>query len=999
LEVDPENRDILNDIFRETHSVKGASEYVGLEKIATLSHHLENLLEILRQGKISVTHSIIDLLISARDRMVRLTDELDRFNAEKTEIEDILKLIRGYSGEDQLPEEKTENSTSVNDTEPEAINFDDLEQEVEKKIEDENPNSDEIYEEDYDSELFGIYLQQLEEIISYIQTQILQLPDADNSEEILDDVVKKIESLRSSANYMGYESLVNIYKKWIDEIRDVQEGISLGESVSFHFMKDFTDKIVSRFPKLTETFSEKTKERPKVHDNISEDTQAVQETIIEADSTENNEDLDFDDVIQNELDFFDEEPEEREPAAAQEKDETDLKLDDETDLKLDDETDLKLDQEFDQEAFSTSDEERETEVSEETGTVSSEPQSESSEIKQQIEPGQDTDSTFDEGSIKAGKRGISKKDEDIEVIDLSEMELLIDDQKLYDKLDKAFDSTAEGLMDPVSVKLDEELFSPVDVTPVDPPPDKSFSEPSVQNLDKSGESVEASFFETQTDQPVSENPEILETEAEITPGSTSSEIPMEKTETEEASEPPEKIIEHRQKSVFGERLVKQTLRVDAKKIDSLMNQVGELVVSRAWFSQLFNEMRDFQQYLKESMSLDKKEMKQVRGLTFRLSEATVNLGRVANELQEGIMKVRMLPISNLFNRYPRLIRDLTRETSKKVELKIKGEDTELDKMIIEQISDPMVHILRNAVDHGIEPTDERIAKGKPETGNIILEAYHESNHVVIEIKDDGKGINPETIKETALQNGFISREEVDQMTPKEIISLIMKPGFSTAGKVTHTSGRGVGMDVVKKNVEKLNGTLEIDSRLGKETQFRIKIPLTLAIIAALMVRVGKDLFTVPLANVEETIRIFYEDITTIEGVEVIYLRNTTLPLIRLSEIFGISSMEKDHQKAFVVVVSTGMRKVGLVVDSLIGQEEVVIKPLVDYLQENSGFSGATILGDGSISLILDVYELVNLTIGNRLRQLGLGTFQGSTSQLGDSEKHSIKKKLSTSTIH
>ncbi len=943
LEVDPENRDILNDIFRETHSVKGAAEYVGLEKIATLSHHLENLLEILRQGKISVTHNIIDLLISARDRMVRLTDELDRFNKEKTEIEDILKLIHGYSGEDQLPEEKAENSTSVDDTEPEAINLDDLEQEIDEKIENENSNSDEIYEEDYDSELFGIYLQQLEEIISYIQTQALQLPDADNSEEILDDIVKKIESLRSSANYMGYESLVNIYKKWIDEIRDVQEGISLGESVSFHFMKDFTDKIVSRFPKLKETFSEKTKERPKVHDHISEDTQALQETIIEADSTENDEDLDFDDVIQNELDFFDDEPEEREPAATQEKDDINLTLDD--------------------------------------------------------EQKQDTDSTFDEGSIQSEKQGISKKDEDIEVIDLSEMELLIDDQKLYDKLDKAFDSTAEGLMDPVSVKLDEELFSPVDVTHVDPLPDKSFSEPSVQNLDKSGESVEASFFETQTDQPVSENPEILETEAEITPGSTSSEIPMEKTETEEASEPPEKIIEHRQKSVFGERLVKQTLRVDAKKIDSLMNQVGELVVSRAWFSQLFNEMRDFQQYLKESMSLDKKEMKQVRGLTFRLSEATVNLGRVANELQEGIMKVRMLPISNLFNRYPRLIRDLTRETSKKVELKIKGEDTELDKMIIEQISDPMVHILRNAVDHGIEPTDERIAKGKPETGNIILEAYHESNHVVIEIKDDGKGINPETIKETALQNGFISREEVDQMTPKEIISLIMKPGFSTAGKVTHTSGRGVGMDVVKKNVEKLNGTLEIDSRLGKETQFRIKIPLTLAIIAALMVRVGKDLFTVPLANVEETIRIFYEDITTIEGVEVIYLRNTTLPLIRLSEIFGISSMEKDHKKAFVVVVSTGMRKVGLVVDSLIGQEEVVIKPLVDYLQENSGFSGATILGDGSISLILDVYELVNLTIGNRLRQLGLGTFQGSTSQLGDSEKHSIKKKLSTSTIH
>lgn len=254
-------------------------------------------------------------------------------------------------------------------------------------------------------------------------------------------------------------------------------------------------------------------------------------------------------------------------------------------------------------------------------------------------------------------------------------------------------------------------------------------------------------------------------------------------------------------------------------------------------------------------------------------------------------------------------------------------------------------------------------------GTVTLEAYHESNHVVIEVKDDGRGIDPEKIKQTALEKGFVDKEELAQMTQKEIISLITKPGFSTTQIVTHTSGRGVGMDVVKKNVEKLNGNMEIDSLLGKQTRFRIKIPLTLAIIPALMVRVADDFFTIPLTNVEETLRIFSTETTIIEGTEVIYLRDTVLPLVRLSELFHREMDNQNSDKQFVVVVSTGLRRVGLIVDALVGQEEVVIKPLVDYLKESSGFSGATILGDGRISLILDIYELVNLTLDRRTQKL------------------------------
>ena len=297
-----------------------------------------------------------------------------------------------------------------------------------------------------------------------------------------------------------------------------------------------------------------------------------------------------------------------------------------------------------------------------------------------------------------------------------------------------------------------------------------------------------------------------------------------------------------------------------------------------------------------------------------------------------------------------------------------------------------MHIIRNAVDHGIETVAERRKAGKPETGVITLEAYHESNHVVVEVKDDGAGIDPAMVKAKALEKGFAKKEELATMSRKEIIGLITKPGFSTKAQVTQTSGRGVGMDVVKKNVEKLNGSLEIDSVPGKQTQFRIKIPLTLAIIHALLVKVGDELFTIPLTNVEETLRIFVDDTSTIEGVEVVHLRDTTLPLVRLSDVFGKNSSKKDEKKAFVVVVSTGIRRVGLVVDALIGQEEVVIKPLMDYLQEKSGFSGATILGDGKISLILDVYELVNLTIDRRTRKLAAGSFHAGTSAVSPAKQ-------------
>ena len=391
-----------------------------------------------------------------------------------------------------------------------------------------------------------------------------------------------------------------------------------------------------------------------------------------------------------------------------------------------------------------------------------------------------------------------------------------------------------------------------------------------------------------------------------------------------------------------------------------MNQVGELVVDRSYFHQLFTELNALQQSLRNNPNLEQKEVKAIRAFSYRFGEAISALSRTSNDLQEEVMKMRMLPISQIFSRYPRLIHDLTHNTDKKVKLVIRGEDTELDKMIVEEISDPLIHIIRNAVDHGLESTDQRLESGKQEEGTLILEAYQESNHIVIEVTDDGRGINHERIKNKALEKGLFTSDELSRMSGRELNQLILTAGFSTADKITSTSGRGVGMDVVKQNIEKLNGILEMESKFGFGTRIRLKIPLTLAIIHALMVRVGKEMFTVPLANVDETVRIKDSDVSMVENIEVIYLRGQTLPIFRLSKIFSVP-IEKVNDKMSVVIVNRNGQRTGFVVDELLGQEEVVIKPLTDYVQHKSGFSGATIIGDGRISLILDVYELVRMS--------------------------------------
>jgi two-component system chemotaxis sensor kinase CheA len=427
--------------------------------------------------------------------------------------------------------------------------------------------------------------------------------------------------------------------------------------------------------------------------------------------------------------------------------------------------------------------------------------------------------------------------------------------------------------------------------------------------------------------------------------------------------------EKEEKEAPPEGPVVRTMRVEAAKVDVLLNQVGELVVNRSYVEQLALELKQFLRDLSGVREVGKKELQSLKDIALRVGEASLSLGRAATELQEGVMKLRMLPVGQLFNRMPRLIRDLARREGKNISLEVMGGDTEVDKRVIEQIYNPLVHLIRNAVDHGIEAPMTRKGKGKPETGVIRLSAYSQGNLVVIDVEDDGGGINHEEVVAEAVRRGIIEARDMSSFTAQEIASLLFVPGFSTSRKVTRTSGRGVGMDVVKRDVEKINGQVEIESSLGKGTRVSIKIPLTLAIIQTLLIRLGDHTFAVPLTSVREIIQTAPNELRTIEGFEVIRFRNETIPILRMHEVFKMSGSRAPRRARYVVLATTGLKTVGFPVDDLLGEQDVVIKPLAEHVWKTRGLAGSTILGDGTIALVLDVAELVEEVLF-RQRQLG-----------------------------
>ncbi|HOJ63464.1 MAG TPA: chemotaxis protein CheA [Spirochaetota bacterium] len=447
------------------------------------------------------------------------------------------------------------------------------------------------------------------------------------------------------------------------------------------------------------------------------------------------------------------------------------------------------------------------------------------------------------------------------------------------------------------------------------------------------------------------------------------------------------------------------LRVESSRIDDLLNLVSEIVINKATFNQInlqfienlenlsftINDYKDKLKLfidkipeiidkLKEGSSYlqIKKELQadfssltnqfdsffsQYKSIIDRFRSTSQSLDRISSSLQEGVMRVRMVPIKQIFTRFPRLVRDLSRDLKKEVELILEGEETEIDKAMIDDLIDPLIHIVRNAIDHGFESPEEREKIGKKNPGILKLSAQNEGNLITISVKDDGKGIDIEKVRKKAIEKGLIPPDKI--LRDSEIYNFIFEPGFSTAEKVTSVSGRGVGLDVVKKNIEKLSGSIRVVSEQGKGTTFLIKLPLTLAIIQGLMVKVKEEIYAIPISSVLESIRITASEIKSIDNYEVINVRDDVLSLLRLNKLFKLGESENTDYY-FVVIVGTGDKKIGLLVDSLIGEEDIVIKPLKDKYTSTPGIAGATILGDGTVSLILDVSQLIDLGLKDGL---------------------------------
>ena len=444
----------------------------------------------------------------------------------------------------------------------------------------------------------------------------------------------------------------------------------------------------------------------------------------------------------------------------------------------------------------------------------------------------------------------------------------------------------------------------------------------------------------------------------------------------------------------------QILRVDSRRIDSLLNLVSELVITKGGFNQALANLAgvftsfqfvrtQFSSVIKElsasvpgminmavkgqvTVSDIRKELDarfarvflslesfeaEVKSANSKVKSITGDLGRITGELHEGVLKIRMVPVDQVFQRFPRLVRDLCKALNKNVKLDIIGGETEMDKTVTEELVDPLMHCVRNSMDHGIEIPEDRIAAGKSAEGHLTLKASNQGNMVVIEVIDDGRGINAEAVRAKGIERGLISANK--NLSDNEIFSLIMEPGFSTAQKITNISGRGVGLDVVKRSIEKLNGEISISSTFGQGTKFTIKLPLTLAIVQGLLVRVGRDVYAIPITSVLESFRVMKEELNILDGSEVFNVREDVVSIVRLGKVFGLESDDYVHCH-YLVLVGTEEKKVGLLVDELIGEEDVVIKPLKDHYTGTQGIAGATILGDGTVSLIIDVGQLLLL---------------------------------------
>ncbi|MGE9985897.1 Hpt domain-containing protein [Desulfovibrio sp. SGI.169] len=946
LEKTPDNLALLNDIFRPMHSLKGASGFLGLNRINQLAHKSENILDELRKGAMVVTSEIMDVILASTDALRQMIDNLEASNAEgDVEIEHIMAQIDAImAGEnapgapEPEPAAPTEEAASSQAAPPDQAAQDDTAPAAEAAPQDGEENSQDIdivqpmstkewvaslpCGEPYALTAFGEghlkdFIDESYEIIASLNDGLLELEENPTGrEDLVNDLFRFFHNMKGNSGIIGYNDLNAL----THEAETLLNNVRQGKITPSHELIDLLLLVVDVMEGLVQRIDiasgrttpfDTSPVIKQLQQALAGGPISLPEELLAAQNggsrTRKSEPAD---------DTGQAEPVSAESAPVEVVNPTIIAVGSEGD---------------DADVFRVTVRQQIEIIRAALATLQKDGSHKDSidavyrcliAIKNACSfMGQDEIKVYAERTAGIVDQGRNSGIDFGLMVDLLSQEVGIID----DMVQKALN---EG-----KVADSAESETPPSQTEAKPVPAKEQSAPAAPAPAK----AEAAKPQPAPAPAAPTRPTPAAQASKPAPAPTPPAAAPKKAAAAPAAKPAAAPANDAHKS-------SSTIRVDHERLDHLMNLIGELIINRNRYTMI-------------ARSLEGGDNVNISEVAQSLSETTYAMARISDDLQDTIMKVRMVPVSSVFSRFPRLVRDLSRKSGKEVDLIMEGEETELDKSVVEVIGDPLVHLIRNSVDHGIEPEDVRIAAGKPPKGKVTLRAFHKGNSVAIEIEDDGKGIDPEKMREVAIRKGIITPEEAAQLDDREAMELIFAPGFSSAEKITDISGRGVGMDVVRTNIKNLKGSVNTYSEVGKGTRFTLSLPLTLAIIDALMVNVSGQMYAIPLDAVSETTKIEAERLTDVKGRKAVTLRGEVLGIVELSEMLGLPRTDPLPEVLSVVVIHDNERRLGLVVDQLLERQEIVIKPLGAYLGDLKGISGATIMGDGSVILILDPHEI------------------------------------------
>jgi two-component system chemotaxis sensor kinase CheA len=946
LEQTPENLGLLNEIFRPMHSLKGASGFLGLNAINRLAHKAENILDELRQGSMSVTSEIMDLILSATDALRTMVDNLEASGTEgDVQIEPLVERIEALlsGGSCAAPGAPPEQPAGAAAPAQETVAVDQsspAQDPAASPVADDAPATVPVDESagkdrfsfetdpDFDATPYELttvgeghlsdFLEEAADIIASLNNSLLALEaQPDNADELVNDTFRYFHNLKGNSGIIGFRELNGLTHEAETLLNKVRKGdLELTRPLIDLLLAvvDMIEELVSKVEAgtgmvvpvdcsgLVRVLAQATEEGV-----VPDMGRAPAEQPVETAMQSANEPANEQAAAQPEA-----EPAAQAPAAAvpQGIDPEDLAIFDTTVHQQMDNLEQSLDElrrDAGQKRFIDGLYRSLVTLQNSSGYM-----------------GLSECATYAErtaGLVDQARKG----DMDFSLmLDILDQEIAILRDMLFKVLD-AMSSGESAAPAPAPAAVPPAASAPAPKAAPAPAPKpasaaKAAPAPAPKPAPAPAAARPAPAPKAAPAAPVAARPEPEAPSAKAQPSAGPSAKPK----------------------------VSSTIRVDHQKLDHLMNLIGELIINRNRYTLLARALEEGQQ--------------EVHAVAQQLTETTYAMARISDDLQDTIMNVRMVPVQTVFSRFPRLVRDLSRKSGKQIELITEGEETELDKSVVEEIGDPLVHLVRNAVDHGLEPEEERVADGKSPVGHVWLRAYHKGNSVAIEVEDDGRGIDPEKMRATAVKKGIMTADEAKNLDDREALELIFHPGFSSAEKVTDISGRGVGMDVVKNNIKSLKGSVHTKSEVGKGTKLTLSLPLTLAIIDALIIEVAGDTFAIPLDAVSETTKIHADKLSDVNQRKAITLRGEVLGIIELAELLDLPTNEEAREILPVVIVHDNDRRVGLVVDRLLERQEIVIKPLGQYLSEFKldGISGATIMGDGSVVLILDPHEIYSL---------------------------------------